>query len=407
MRDPITITLADYRPHPQNPNTHPDAQLTELGRSLAQFEQVKNVVVWRGYYLAGHGLVAAAQRQGRAALAAVDVSDWDEATALAFMVADNRLAEMGVMDYARLGEVLDAIPNAIDLVPGVDAAYIEQVASEILSAAQGAATEGDTEAEPTQAEAEKYQEIWQVKPGDVWQLGRHKIACVDSTDEATVKALIGGAKVGVVWADPPYGIEAVKNSGTLGTASPFGKKESHNNTGKVITVGNYAKVIGDTTTATACKAFECCADFNALQIGWGANNYTKILPPSEAWIVWDKENSGGYADCELAWTNHPGAVRLFRHMWNGMIKASEHGQRRVHPTQKPVALAEWCFTKYGKPGDVIFDPFLGSGISIIAAENLDDGRAVIGCELAPEYIATVLERWATHTGKTPELIGKG
>jgi DNA modification methylase len=86
-----------------------------------------------------------------------------------------------------------------------------------------------------------------------------------------------------------------------------------------------------------------------------------------------------------------------------MLKDSEQGQRRVHPTQKPVALTRWAFEKYGRPNDVIFDPFLGSGISVLAAEQLDDGRAVVGCELAPAYIATTIQRWVDLTGGRPEL----
>jgi DNA modification methylase len=89
-------------------------------------------------------------------------------------------------------------------------------------------------------------------------------------------------------------------------------------------------------------------------------------------------------------------------MWNGMLKDSEHGQRRVHPTQKPIALAEWAFEKYGMERDVIFDPFLGSGISVIAAEKL--GRTVIGCELSPAYINVVLSRWEKHTGQSAQLL---
>lgn len=86
-----------------------------------------------------------------------------------------------------------------------------------------------------------------------------------------------------------------------------------------------------------------------------------------------------------------------------MLKASEQGQRRVHPTQKPVALPRWCYENYGHTDDVIIDPFLGSGITVLAAEEMGD-RSVIGFELEPVYIATVLERYQTATTRTPELI---
>ena len=91
--------------------------------------------------------------------------------------------------------------------------------------------------------------------------------------------------------------------------------------------------------------------------------YANALPNSSCWIVWDKENTGNFADAELAWTNQDTVVRVFKHMWNGMLKASEREQKRVHPTQKPVALAEWCFENYGNPATVL-DLFLGLWLNI-------------------------------------------
>jgi DNA modification methylase len=85
-----------------------------------------------------------------------------------------------------------------------------------------------------------------------------------------------------------------------------------------------------------------------------------------------------------------------------MLKDSEHGQKRVHPSQKPCALAQWCYEKYGKEQDIIFDPFLGSGMSLIAAENTN--RTVIGCELSPDYIDVIITRWETYTNQTAQLI---
>jgi DNA modification methylase len=93
-------------------------------------------------------------------------------------------------------------------------------------------------------------------------------------------------------------------------------------------------------------------------------------------------------------------VRIFRHMWNGMLRASEHG-KRIHPTQKPIALCSWAFEKYGSAGDLIFDPFLGSGPSLKAAEQ--SGRTVIGCELSPHYIDHILE-WGEARGLECVLI---
>ena len=116
--------------------------------------------------------------------------------------------------------------------------------------------------------------------------------------------------------------------------------------------------------------------------------------------MWDKENTGNFADAELAWCSDDSAVRIFRHMWNGMLRASEHG-KRIHPTQKPIALCAWAFGKYGAVGDLIFDPFLGSGPSLKAAEV--SGRTVVGCELAPAYVDHIIE-WGEAHGLPVELV---
>lgn len=110
---------------------------------------------------------------------------------------------------------------------------------------------------------------------------------------------------------------------------------------------------------------------------WGGNYYP--LPPSSCWLIWDKINGDNdFADCEMAWTNFPAAVRLYRHMWNGMLRDSEKNEPRVHPTQKPVALMKWCITKMKAPCRLIIDPFMGSAPVGIAC--MDMGIDYIGIE---------------------------
>lgn len=119
---------------------------------------------------------------------------------------------------------------------------------------------------------------------------------------------------------------------------------------------------------------------------WGANHFISRLPyDSPCWIVWDKENGAtDFADCELAWTNFPTAVRLFRFRWSGMLQGDmKHKEVRLHPTQKPVALYAWILRNYAKKGDVVFDPMMGSQSSRIAAYK--SGFDYVGCELDGEY----------------------
>ena len=129
------------------------------------------------------------------------------------------------------------------------------------------------------------------------------------------------------------------------------------------------------------------------------------MPDSSCWLVWDKDNGASdFADAELAWTNHKGAVRLLRHMWNGMLRATERG-KRVHPTQKPVALAVWAFTAvHAPPGTPVLDVFAGSGSTLIAAH--ETGRQALLMELSPAYCDVICHRYQQATGTKPVRDGR-
>ena len=174
--------------------------------------------------------------------------------------------------------------------------------------------------------------------------------------------------------DPPYGISYSPGGGGKG----LGKKTF---TGKDIVTGD-----NQPFNPTPLLVFK-------RAIMFGANHYAHLLPPSPTWIVWDKRegmSTNDFADCELIWSNVGGPARLFHHLWSGMMKASEKGVRRVHPTQKPVALMSWLLELYSKPGDMILDPYLGSGTTLVAAKML--GRCGIGIEIEEKYCEIAARR---------------
>lgn len=121
---------------------------------------------------------------------------------------------------------------------------------------------------------------------------------------------------------------------------------------------------------------------------FGGNYYP--CPPSSCWLVWDKENgSNDFADCELAWTNLPKAVRRLRYMWNGMLRANGE-QRGDHPTQKPVGVMKWAIGLLPEPNNTILDPFMGSGTTGVAAVQM--GRDFIGIEREAKYFDIACRR---------------
>lgn len=130
------------------------------------------------------------------------------------------------------------------------------------------------------------------------------------------------------------------------------------------------------------------------QIVWGANHLISRIPyDSSCWLVWDKKNGqSDFADCELAWTSFDKSVRKFEWLWNGFQK--QKPETRIHPTQKPVALYDWIFANYAKPGQLILDTHLGSGSSRIAADKA--GLNFVGCELDADYFAAQEKRWREY-----------
>jgi DNA modification methylase len=161
------------------------------------------------------------------------------------------------------------------------------------------------------------------------------------------------------------------------------------------------KSAGDRTNKAAAMDHRCEWDKDPAQdwliqqaiskarhaVIYGGNYYT--LPPSSCWLVWDKDNTGDFADCELAWTNLPKAARLIQYRWNGMIRANGE-MRGDHPTQKPLGVMEWTIMQLPEDAQTILDPFMGSGTTGLAALNL--GRKFIGIEREPKYFDAALRR---------------
>jgi len=178
----------------------------------------------------------------------------------------------------------------------------------------------------------------------------------------------------LILTDPPYGIN-ICNCGTVGGE-------------KLAKVTNYNNQTWDKERLDKIY-FDEMLRVSKNQIIFGGNYYTDYVPPTPCFIIWDKDNSGNFADCELAWTSFKTAVRLFKYRWNGMLQGDmKNKEERVHPTQKPVPLFKWILNKYSKPYDKILDPFCGSGTILEACMNLDlDCLAIdISDEWVPHYI---------------------
>lgn len=228
--------------------------------------------------------------------------------------------------------------------------------------------------------------------GELLLLGDHKLLCSSSLERDNIECLLDGETPDAIYTDPPYGVDSI-------TGSPSQWRGA---------AARYEPVEGDGDTKTAKGAFTLCSEIEArVQIWWGANHYSAVLPESRCWVVWYKrrgDDRNRLSDGELAWTNQDSRVRVYHHIWNGFCRDSEQGERRTHPNQKPVALAEWCFGEFGV-GDLVLDLFGGSGSTLIACER--SGRHARLLEVSRRCCDVICARYQRESGQMPVIEATG
>jgi len=196
--------------------------------------------------------------------------------------------------------------------------------------------------------------------------------------------------VDAVVTDPPYGI---------GADSSMAKASGFKGGTMLAAKSQYAATDWD-SCAVPDDLMAAVMAAGRWNIIFGGNYYA--LPASSCWLVWDKEVNGHFADCELAWTNLPKAVRRIRHMWNGMLRKGQE-ERHGHPTQKPAEVMIWAIGQLPDNTRSILDPFMGSGTTGVACALTD--RAFIGIEREPSYFDIACRR-IEEAYKQPRLFAE-
>lgn len=347
--------IGSIRPHPRNPRKNDDA-VPRVAASIERFGFAAPIVCQRSTrtILAGHTRHKAALSLGMQEVPVrfVDLSDDD---ALAYVLADNRLGEIADWDEEALAEDLRLL-TAVDMDPlllGFDEREVER----LLRLPDEELVEDDAP-EPTTGPADS-------QPGQVYELGPHRLWCGDNTDPDIRAAASAG--VGAVVTDPPYGIAAPR-SGT-GSKSQFSKGDAS------------ARASWDDKAPSVAWLL----DMAARVVVWGGN-YFPDLPTSADWLVWHKKNDGrSFAEAELAWTNLGRLVRVLQHHWSGETKE--------HITQKPLAVIVWSLG-FVPEGITVLDPYAGSGTTLIACA--ETGRVARCIELDPTYCDVIRRRWTRY-----------
>lgn len=396
------VPLAELKHAARNPKRHDVAYLAgAIGAPDTGLVDLPIIDERTGHLLAGHGRLKALealyekdpQHPPRGVTLEISttspapvwfvevVRGWssrDDAHAEAVLVALNRAPERGGWDFGELGLLLRDLPDTVLDLSGFS---LDDVDTAIRKAGTTPRNLADESTVPSGAAVK-------VRQGDVWGLGEHVLACGESP--SVLAGLVGARKPKALVTDPPYGINIVGGDRAVGG-------------GGLAKAGRYAPVRNDDRPFDPTPYLTMAPRV----VLFGANHYADKLPSSPAWLVWDKRDgleSNDFADVELAWSNLKGPARLFRHRWSGMLKASEKGTRRQHPTQKPIALFEWVLELATKRGDLVVEPFAGSGSCLLACET--KGRKAIAAELEAAYCQVTIDRWEALTGKRATLLDR-
>ena len=358
----IKLKITEIKPYDKNPRKN-DGAVDAVAESIKQCGYCAPIVIDEdNVILAGHTRLKALKKLKYKECECVRKVGMTEEQKRKYRLLDNKTNELAEWDIDLLKGELDGL-DFLDFDFGFDIAD----ESEPQAIVEDEAPEVDNQAEPI------------TKLGDIWQLGRHRLMCGDSTNTETVARLMGGQKADLIFTDPPYGMNAVSKSGVLSK--------------------NYKNdIMNDDTNEVAISAFLLSQKLfpTAKQVWFGANYYTECLPSSECWIVWDKNNGASdQTDCELAWTNFRSVVRQF-------TMASEK-TNRVHPTQKPVRLFAEIVKKFENKErfDTVVDLFGGSGSTLIACEQLN--RTCYMMELDPKYCDVILQRYINLNGTSENV----
>ncbi|HBO6010693.1 TPA: site-specific DNA-methyltransferase [Pseudomonas aeruginosa] len=384
---------AKLRPYARNARTHSDEQVAQIAASIAEFGFTNPILAGSdGIIVAGHGRLAAAQKLGLTIVPVVVLDHLTPTQRRALVIADNRIAENAGWDDAMLRIELEALQlEGFDLdITGFDAdALAELIAGD----------ESDNEGQTDEDAVPELGETPISRPGDVWIMGQHRLLCGDATVVDDYDRLMQGDAADMVFTDPPYNVNYANSA-----------KDKLRGKDRAILNDNLGDGFYDFLLAALTPTVAHCS--GGIYVAMSSSELDVLQAAFRAaggkwstFIIWAKNTfTLGRADYQrqyepilYGWPE--GATRH----WcgdrdQGDVWAIKKPQKNdLHPTMKPVELVERAIRNSSRPGNVVLDPFGGSGTTLIAAEK--SGRIARLIELDPKYVDVIVRRWEDFTGK--------
>jgi site-specific DNA-methyltransferase (adenine-specific) len=378
--------------HPRNPRR---GDVAAVAASLARFGQVKPIVVQRstGFVIAGNHVLRAALSLDWTEIAA-NVEDLDDAEAIALMLADNRTAELGGYDDTLLAAILAEQQAADNLAAtGYD---VDDVAA--LLAEAGLIEERDLDAAPDlPAEAEVY-----VGRGELWALGRNRLMCGDSTQAEDVARLVGDDPVDLVWTDPPYGL-AYRGKTKRGLTIVNDDLGPDGTRALVAAALRLAPLRpGGAFYVAAPSGPELHLAFLLALGEAGLTAHQTLVWVKDRFCLGHADYQPRHEDILYGWRDGRAHHFVKDRTQDTVWEIERPARSAVHPTMKPVELVARAIRNSSTPGQLVYDPFAGSGTTLIAAEQT--GRVCRAMELDPRYAQVILERWGALVGTPAERV---
>ena len=369
--------LADLTPYAGNAKKHDSTQIANVAESIKQFGFVQPIVIdQNGVIVIGHCRALAAKKLGMKEVPCVCVDDLTPEQVNALRIVDNKSNE-SEWDFDILpDELADLDLSDFDFGFGIEN---DEEETEIV---EDEAPEVDEDAEPI------------AKLGDIWQLGRHRLMCGDSTDKATVELLMDGKKADMVFTDPPYGYEYQSNMRTKSK-----KFDVLKNDDKILDFMPAIKgvVNGFVFICTTWKVLDKWLPLFAKYY-----DLTNM-------IIWDKGGGGigdlehtFLTDFEIILCSNNSAKITGKRIGSVWSISKDNANDYVHATQKPVKLSATAIENTTNDNDIVLDVFGGSGSTLIACEQLN--RTCYMMELDEKYCDVIIKRWETLTGEKAVLI---
>ena len=382
------IAVEDLKPYEKNNKKHEDFDIGEIAKSISKYEMIDPVGIWGkdNIIVEGHGRVLACKQLGIDKVPCIRLDHLTDEQRREYAIVHNKSQELALYDFDNLAdELADLDLSDFDFDFGIDTDAEEE--TEIV---EDEAPEVDEENEPI------------TKLGDIWQLGRHRLMCGDSTSIDDVEKLMGGQLADMLLTDPPYNV------------AYEGKTKDH------LTIQNDsmdndsfrqflrdAFTSADTVMKQGAVFYIWHADSEGynfrgacIDVGWKVREC----------LIWNK-NSLVMGRFDYHWKHEPclyGWKEGASHLWASdrkqttVIDYDRPTKADIHPTMKPVGLFDYQIKNNTKGGDIVLDLFNGSGTTIMACEQ--NGRVARCMELDPRYVDACVKRWENFTGEKAVLL---